>query len=74
MARKSTGRINVTVGRLGTPLATYEVAAGSTVADALAAAGIGANGDVRVDAKSAKVTDKVKHGQVVTVIEKVQGG
>lgn len=67
--------INVQVAVIGESLKVYEVPAKSTVSDVLSKANISHNGrDVRVDAAPAKLTDRIKANQIITVVGRIQGG
>ena len=67
--------ITVKVARLGNAVVEVALGVGSSVQDALDAAELYLDGeDVRINSRSASLTDEVANGDIVTLVPKVKGG
>jgi len=69
------GQKIIKVARLGTAVREVAVDDSATVRDALAAADIQVeNEEVRIDNRSANMSDRIGSGTLVTIVPKVKGG
>ena len=71
----SAGTIQVYVGEVGGELKPYRLSTSATAKDALDKAGLeDGHGDLWVDDAPGKPEQRLRNGQVVTIIPKVEGG
>lgn len=65
----------VKVAPMGSEVHEYSLGEGGTVADALDAAEMDSDGrDIRVDSEPATLTTPLRDGDVITLVNKVEGG
>lgn len=75
MVKKNGPMIAVAVSRLGSDPVPVSIAAGSTVAAALAKAGIeGAKGELFVDGSPANLEDVLENGDVLNIVTPKEAG
>ena len=67
--------MQIKVAPMGGEVRTFMLSDGARVSDALAAADLGDDGrDVRVNAEPATLTTPLRDGDVITLVNKVEGG
>lgn len=75
-AKKEVDTISVRVAQIGGEIKEIALEEGSTIEDALNAAGIDPNGGqrIRVDGETAELQDELEDGDYVTLSGKIKGG
>jgi len=65
----------VKVAEMGAEVREFSLGAGASVTDALEAAEIESSGrDIRVNSEAATMTTELQDGDIVTLVNKVEGG